>query len=197
MFKLVLAIFLALTTFACMPTTNEVDIVLVRDGELSLMTVEEVTDLSDFPNMVPGTVEIYREENVDADIFIRVDVESNRPLYHSAGDKKISRLRIDGTLYRCDDMTVDDGVFADSFRNEKNQSAADNFYSFLLYLPYVSADRTGNVLATPLVDLCIQIKEGIPNKNPYKNGSTKYTSNVIVITAEELETVLEPYLEYL
>jgi len=197
MFKLVLAIFLALTTFACMPPTNEVDIVLVRDGELSLMTVEEVTDLSDFPDMALAVADNFREYNIDADIFIRVDVESNRPLYHTAGDEKISRLRIDGTLYRCDDMRVDDGTGVDSFRNEKNQSAADNFYGFLLYVPKVSSESKGNILSTPFVDLCIQIKKGMSNKDPYKNGSTKYTSNVIVITAEELETVLEPYLEYL
>ncbi len=191
MFKLVLIFVVALSSFGC-AENKEVSITMERDGDVTLMNQDDI--VADFAKTESLVSLVDSFKDVDFDVFMRVDVESNVPLYHIDGDEDISGdLRLRGSAYRCDGGSVDRGRTAFSFRNEKNQVYTDNYYSFLMYVPFISGEAERALLASPPVDICIQIKSGKPNRDPYLNGSTGYTSNVITVTADELESVLMDY----
>ncbi len=192
MFKLIFIVVIVLSSFGCAKKNKEVSITMERDGDVTLMNQDDiVADFAKTESLV-SLVEDFKD--VDFDVFIRADVESNVPLYHPDGDDKVSGdLRLRGGVFECDKGFVNYEVAAYIYRNEKNESDADNFYSLIMYVPQLMSEIKGSVLRMPPVDLCVQINIGVPNKNPYKNGSTQYTSNVITISAGELEVVLVDY----
>ena len=180
------AIIFALT--AC-GEVHEVNVVLQREGGLVVMSYDEVNkSYSDTQRLfeLRDSTRTLRGISQNDDYFLRADISSSVELYHRKGVSSISGpLNINGHVSLCRDTSHPSEIFV--LVNTASSVPSGWHYSFILYKPQLDAI---GFLNNPQEDVCAKIDRGIPNKDPYFDGSTHYLSNEIRITADELNAAM-------
>jgi len=168
--------------------TKTVNITLQRQGEVTILSTNALD--KSFEN---STKILEHRENYidfDNDNFLRVDVRSTHELRHNEGDENISSLELEGTIYRCESHKNSESAAAKYRLTPSSPEDEFFYYSYLFYIPFIKSKDIGEILTSPPQDLCFSISADKPNKDPYKNGYTKYRSNYLKIGADELQIMV-------